>query len=336
MHNVFAAQFGGEGSRLWTSDGNGGITPWSLSRDQRWHADRAKPAEDIYKDKTGTSPPQLAVAGDRWLVLTKRNEKGVASSTAFDVTHLRKHYSNDESNILAISPNGRWLVTTDPKGVGILDLASARPGPSPYTLIPRPDIPPTAAVFSPDGERFAISQPSLPIQVYQTAAWDEQIKRDPKGGLFKFDVVEDSAIQTEVVLLAISVDGRWLMSSGKDGSVYVFDMTENSLALRLPVYRSEGVVVLGVFQTGIDKARSSLVTVTDRGVTRKWRIDLLDPKNFGSVRDELLLRAGRHVVGRNFHCNEWKAIFWRMPFEPTFPNREPNSCDARVVNDYAR
>jgi WD40 repeat protein len=336
LQGVFAAQFGSDCSRLWTSDDNGQITAWSLSKTGQWQSGMTRPSQENYKERIGTSLPQLALAGSRWLVLTKRNNQGVASSTVFEVTDLREHYRNDKSNILAISRDGRWLVTTDPDGVGILDLTTARTDSTPHTIIPRPDIPPSAAAFSPDGKRFAISQPGLPIRVYQTAAWGDEIEHNPQDRVFKFDVLKDSSIQAQVVSLAISPDGHWLMTGGKDGSVYVFDLIRNALASRLPVYQSEGVVVNGVFRPSVTtgtSAHDEFVTVTDRGVTRQWRIDLLDPKNFGSIRTDLLSRAGSEVLGRNFQCDEWKAIFWTMPFEPTFANREPRACptSARAV-----
>ena len=138
-------------------------------------------------------------------------------------------------NWVALSPNGRLMVTTKPNGEVFFHKLS-RPGETQGSRVlahfrGHQDFG-RAVVFSPDGKVVATGSENILL-------WDAATME--KLGRFEYDSI--------VWGLAFSPDGRWLVSTHGDGAVLVWDVTErkreaafstHSAAVRAVAYSPDG------------------------------------------------------------------------------------------------
>ncbi len=104
---------------------------------------------------------------------------------------------------LAISPNNSWLATADAKTILLWDLAHAGPGMQPTVLSEGFQV--AAIGFSPDGSQLAGGNIEGWVRLWSLAS------PDPANAIFDIEGQAES-----MYALAISPDGHWLITAGKD------------------------------------------------------------------------------------------------------------------------
>lgn len=306
-----AAQFSTNGTTLWTSDQAGQVTRWPIAPRGPAGSPVRGSGELFTEADTRYSPPTLTVGGDRWILVFKPNSQSFASARFLDASTLSQfHAADDFFNVLAVSPDGRWVLTTKGEEARLLDLKDA-PRNQPVSRPFPSETAPAAAAFSPDGQLLAMYRPGPGLSTISTETFDQGSRG---GQRLSPRTIDGSGTPDQVQILAVSAGGRWLMRGDVTGQIVVFDLqTPGAAPLKLPLIPSDGFVVDAAF------ANDTLITVTNKGVARRWTLA-------GTNLDDLKARA-RQAVGRNFTCVEWREAFWTMPYERTFPGLPGHKCE---------
>jgi WD40 repeat protein len=104
--------------------------------------------------------------------------------------------------------------------------------------------------------------------------------------------------------VAISPDGRWLVTGSEDGTARVWDLQAQDPGADPVVLRGHQGEIHAV---AISPDGRWLVTGSEDGTARGWPLQVND-----------LIELARVTAGRNFYTWEWELYFPGKPYRETF------------------
>jgi len=235
-----------------------------------------------------------------------------AKDPAANPVVLRGH--TDSINAVAISPDNRWVVTGSyDKTARLWDLTALAHWAGPPLLSakdpaanPIPlrghDSPVRAVAISPDGHWLVTAG----IYDHTARLWDLSAK-DPAANPVVLRGHEGRGVhEGRVDAVAISPDGRWLVTGSEDKTARVWDLRAKDPAASAIVLRGHENRVTAV---AISPDNRRLVTGSEDKTARLWLLQLND-----------LIDLARITVGRNLLADEWQLYFPGEKYRKTFPD----------------
>jgi WD40 repeat protein len=144
--------------------------------------------------------------------------------------------------------------------------------------------------------------------------WDD-------GGLTLFDrdgnlVQELGASQRPVLDVAVSPDGRWAVTAGKDGEVFSWDVDPSTGRWygKQPLLGHTGDVVSVV----VDASGRRMATVSADHTAIMWDMSTDSPRpRQGPAAPEVRLEVACSIAGRDLTATEWHRVLPDRPWRPT-------------------
>ena len=253
------------------------ITAVAISPDGRW---LVTGSQDSTAQVWDLQPLNMAASA---VVLSKVVLRGVV---------LRGH--EGAIYTVAISPDGRWLVTgSEDHTARVWDLQAADVAASAVDLSGHKDGI-TALAISPDGRWLVTGSGDDTAQVWDLHAPDVAasavVLRGHEGAIYA---------------VAISPDGRWLVTGSTDRTARVWDLRAADVAASAVVLRGHESDITAV---AISPDGRWLVSGSDDSTARVWPLQLDD-----------LLALACQTVGRNFTYEEWEQYFHGEPYRRSCP-----------------
>ena len=321
--------------REWTETEDCSLQTMALSPDQRWLAcgcmSNSSPGsggagKNIARvwdlsDPAAFDKPSLVLKEHRNSVytLTFSNDNRLATGSEdrkariwnlaapdFDSRKPLRLPGGGEVTVLALSPDGRWLLTgggwsNDLTAPTLWDLSSQEPSQKRIAELQQERL--TGAIFSPDGGLLISGSEDGTIRLWGLT----------ETGLFEHPEQVLQGHQGPVYGLAISTDKRWLLSGSGDNTARLWDLQAADPSYAHIVLRGHQGAVSTV---AIGPDNQWLVTGSEDRMIRLW-----------NLHRESLLEEAKGAAGRNLNCSEWRQYFTGRDYRPTFPEHAPGCLD---------
>jgi len=314
---------------------------------QRWAATGDDSGRLVFWDVLGERPKGLTLAGHsgeiEGVAFTPDATRLVSVSTDQTARVWRINQEDPENGVitlphgdevseLAISGNGKWLLTGTLTSAVLWDLESNLSEPLHRFNEHEDDL--TSVALGPDG-RWAASgsadrrvalydleqKPPTTVKLRQHEDVVRELAFDPKGrwlatgsddkSIRLWDLRSEYPSEGSVALLGHqgwildlvwSPDGSWLVSSSNDGTIRLWDMRKE-----LQARTDEAIVLEGhrgpVPQIGLindDAGLAAIVSASYDGTVRLW-----------PLRADELVKLGCTQAGRTFTAKEWTRVMGR-------------------------